>query len=292
MIEIENALYQKEGTTGGLIRVVDFLKNGNKNILMSNGELNAYVDHNNGGHVFELDFKPRHVNLCAGYCSATHEPPRIISPGKSRTAFVDHILPELASFGDFVEGRAQELGNFVSGKFEYKIKKIGAGVRTLLSKQGVVVQEGRACPLAMEKVLGLEKDKGVLSFVYQLSNHSFTPYAFRFAIELTLTLPGAATQSAFIYAGKGKRVRRSCTENVTFDSVTDWEIVDPVSAVRLKFVTQKPVDIWLYSAEPQYQGTTFVLSTAVRMEGSTVWTLMGKMVCRNLRQRSRDSHEI
>jgi len=45
----------------------------------------------------------------------------------------------------------------------------------------------------MEKVFGLEKDSGILSFVYQLGNHSLTSMGLTFAVELAFSLPARST---------------------------------------------------------------------------------------------------
>ena len=283
MIEIEREILKKDKVTGGQIRIADFLRNGTKSIVMSNKNLKVYIDHKNGGQVFELDYRERSANLFACYNAKPHIPPRIIVAGKSHTSFIDHFLDEDCQRSDFISNTAKKHGDFINGQFDYKIKKTASSVKTILIRQGSININSKPYPLIIEKVFGLEKDKPGLSFVYQLSNHSLTTYAFKFAVELNISLPGAQSHQAEIICNK-KSHNRLAWDRITFNDVTEWRFVDRRIGVEIKFITQKPVTVWCYpvAQSSPYQGTTLVITKPVSLEENSVWSLMGKISCKKI----------
>lgn len=290
LILVEKEVREYEKIEGGRIRISDFLRNGNKSIIMSNESLKVYCDYKNGGHIFELDYRDRALNLCAAYNPLPHSPPDILSPGKSFTSFIDRIHPEETTAADFITGKVRDLGNFADGTFEYKIKKSASGVKTVLSRQGSFERGDKALPLNMEKVFGLEKNSGTLSFVYQLGNHSLTSMGFTFAIELAFTLPGAVDRQARLLCGKDTHLNIGL-ECVQLEQATKWSLVDLSAGVRLHFMTQKPLDVFClpiigvdHAPDPSC-GIRLVLVSRVTLEQSSTWTLMGNIVCKKLREK-------
>jgi hypothetical protein len=273
LISIEKALYEKEKIRGGNIRVSDFLKNGAKTLILTNNSISAYIDYKNGGRVFEIDYKSRNFNIC--------------SVQKEKAPFfIDHCLPADTGINDFSGNIVPESGDFVYGEFGYKIKKSQNGLKAVLNRNGTVVQSDRNCPLSMEKVIGLEKDHSVMSFAYQLSNHSLTPYNFRFGVECSLVLPGLECGMARMTHDKDAFPGLD-SNMVVLNNVTTWALDDACAGVRINFSVQKPVDLWCFpvSAGRHKPGCdiTIVITSPVSIDGSKSWSLMGEMVFRKLR---------
>jgi 4-alpha-glucanotransferase len=297
LIDIEHELRERNNVEGGQIRIADFLRNGSKSIIMTNKNLAVYIDHKNGGHIFELDVRRRRCNVCAGYNPARHALPMVIEPGLSHTAFIDHFVPLDTTVEELRAKRLTELGDFVAGAFEYKIKKTDSGIKAALNRQGSVVQGEKTCPLSMEKVLGLEKDHPALSYAYQLSNHSLTPYAFRLAIEITFSLPGVADNTAFLLHKKEKLAGLG-GQLVSLPQVSEFHLADPVCGVRIHCSLQKPMDLWCFPAVAireegaPHEGVTIVLSSPVTIDGSDVWSCMGKIQFKRLALSEKRADEI
>jgi hypothetical protein len=290
LILVEKEVRGHEKPEGGRIRISDFLRNGNKSIIMSNDSLKVYCDYKNGGHIFELDYRDRALNLCAAFNPTPHSPPDILSPGKSFTSFIDRIHAVETASADFIAGTVRDLGNFADGAFEYKIKKTASSVKTVLSRQGSFERGDKPLPLNMEKVFGLEKDSGILSFVYQLGNHSLTSMGFTFAIELAFSLPGAVDRQARLICGKTSHANIGW-ESVLLEQTTKWSLADLSAGIRLQFVTQKPLDVFClpimggeHSPDPSC-GVRLVLVSRVSLEQSSTWTIAGNIVCKKLREK-------
>ena len=288
MIEIEKELFAKEEIKGGHIRITDLLKNGNKTILMSNKSLALSIDYKNGGQVFELDYKTRNHNLCSTLGASRHTAPMIVEAPRSKTAFIDHCLPVETGIEDFAENRFLEYGDFVSADFGYKIKKTGSGIKAVLHRNGTLVQGEKNCPLVIEKALGLEKDFPVLSFAYQITNRSLANYAFRFAAESGLSLPGLADGTTCIIQGKTAHAILDTTR-FSMEGITEWAMDDRASGILVHFVMNKPVDVWCIPIRPDNghaaatQAITIVISAPVSLEGSKAWSLIGTLELKKTR---------
>jgi hypothetical protein len=264
---------------------------------MANAGLKVYIDHRSGGTVFELDLEEQRMNVCAGYNPRRHEVPGVVVPGKSRTAFIDHLISNETTLLDFMNGAYTELGDFVRGRFDYNVKKSSSSVKAVLNRQGALLQADKPCPLYMEKVFALEKDTADLSFVYQLSNRSLTPYSFTFATELTLVLPGASRQLARL--GCGKSVWKNlAVDRLSQQDVTEFVLEDNSLGLKISVQTQKPVAVWCFPVgqpsgdNPAYHGTTLVLSAPVSLSESSSWTLMGKLSFRAVRTQGEEPDAI
>jgi hypothetical protein len=297
MIEIEQALDEKDDIKGGQIRINDFLRNGNKAIIMSNKNIALSIDFKNGGQVFEMDFKSRHSNVCGAISTARHLLPMIIEPPLSRTAFIDHCVTEETGIDGFLRNSFTELGDFFSGDFSYKVKKTPTGIKTVFNRNGSLMQGEKNCPLNLEKVFGLEKDFPIVSFVYQFSNHSLTSYAFKFAVEMTFALTGIGSDKARIT--QGKNVHDDFDKKpFSMDGINQWTLDDVQSGIRLDFGLQKAVDVWCFPAQAPSgsldgsHAVTMVITAPVTIEGSKAWSLMGSIVLKKLRMQKKEGDEI
>ncbi len=282
MVAIDHALQKRDKISGGQIRIADYLKNGTKSIIMSNKSLKVYIDHKNGGQIFELDFLDRASNLMTCFNPACHTLPRIIAPGKSPTSFTDYFCDQTVQPSEFINGTVKHYGDFIASPFEYKIKKTASSVKTILSRQGSIALNGKPFPITMEKVFGLEKDKPELSFVYQLSNHALTTYAFTLAVEINLSLPGMLHHQVELIDGRKKRYTSALFEKIVLEEATESVFVDRKTGVEIRFKTQKPVTLLFYPAalSSPYQGTKCLLLAPVSLAENGVWSLMGKLICR------------
>jgi hypothetical protein len=294
LIDIENELYERRGISGGVIRLSEFLRNGNKSVLMANKALKLYIDHKNGGQVYELDYLERSFNACAAYNPAIRQSPEVIDPRESKLAFSDKIFPGLPTYEDYKTGAVTDCGNFSCLPMEYTFKGSPGGVRILLNAAGGFTQEGRQNPLTIDKVFSLEKDGAVLSYSYKLGNQTPIPYSFTFAIEFPLSLPGVPKQQAELKADKQK-LDINIDAPITVDDITEWEINDEDAGVRLEFVTQKKVNIWLFTQDAAEKtkstlskgayGTTLMITSQTEIEPNSTQSFTGRICFKKIRMR-------
>ncbi|MCL2689307.1 MAG: DUF1926 domain-containing protein, partial [Chitinispirillia bacterium] len=191
--------------------------------------------------------------------------------------------------GDYISGVSKDCSNFSDSPFEYTFKNTSAGVKVLLSGLGGFTKEGRSCPLGMEKVFGLEKDKAALSFSYKLSNNALTNYSFTFGIELPLALAGCLNKEAALICDK-KKYDLGGELPVIVENVTEWEIEDWDVGVKMQFVTQKSVNIWAFPPDggqiKSSNGIIMMISCPVTLDPNAAFAFTGKISFKKLKSKS------
>ena len=269
----------------GRVRITDFLRNGGKTILLSNENIKTYIDHNNGGQLIGFDFRKKKVNLCSVYNPERYEVPDIVVSGSTRTWFYDRIITSDGSEMETSTHLANDTSDFGSSVFDYKVHKNSSGINVSLVHTGSFHCGDRQCPLTMEKVFGLDKDKASLSFVYQFSNPSLMEYDFLFATELHLFLPGIITSHATLsvqnntYGALGSTFLR-------IPQATNWSIDDPLSGIRLQFHLQKQSTLWCLpqtDSNQPIQGFRVVITHPIKLTSSSPIKFLGKIHCKTIK---------
>ncbi|MFP4415862.1 MAG: alpha-amylase/4-alpha-glucanotransferase domain-containing protein [Chitinispirillaceae bacterium] len=296
MINIERRLVKKQHSKGGHIKITNFLRDGTKSIILGNQALRAFIDHNGGGQIFELDYFGRAVNLCAAYNYNRHIIPKILVAGKSPSSFIDYIClptpPNNQCVDDILK---QQVGDFYNGHFDYMISKNANSVKVILNRRGIAHLEDKPRPLRMEKVFSLEEDKPAISFVYQLANPSLSSFSFTFVTAITLGLPGVESGETLLHIDKHDKHQLSDTP-VCFENTSKWSVVDTQLGARLDFAVQKPITLHVlpshssendFRTKAGYQGTRFLLCAPITLEENAVWSLMGKISFRRTEMKGR-----
>jgi len=295
LIDIESELYERRGVNGGVIRLSEFLRNGYKSAVLINRALKLYIDHKNGGQVYEFDYLERSFNACAAYNPAIRRSPEVVDPRESRLAFSDKVFVCPPAYDDYKSGAIADCGNLSRLPMEYTFKNSSGGVKILLSAVGAVVQDGRSTPLTVDKVFGLEKDGAVLSYSYKLGNPTPTAYAFTFAVEIPLSLPGVPARQTELKTDKQK-FDIGTEAPITVNDVTEWEIDDEEAGVRLEFVTQKRVNIWLFTQDAKdagkstkskgAYGTTLMIMSQTEIEPNSTQSFTGRISFKKIKKRA------
>ncbi|MBN2037604.1 MAG: DUF1926 domain-containing protein [Chitinispirillaceae bacterium] len=290
LIELERHCTGKNEHTGGRIHITDFLRNGTKSIIMSNRCLRAYCDYKNGGRLYELDYNDRLLNLCATYNHSRHTTPEIIAPDQTYSTFVDRIYHVQTTPEMIINGTAGDIGSFSNGAFDYAIKKTSSSVKTVFTREGSYAFDQKVFPLHLEKVLGIEKDDAVLSFVYQLSNPSLTKCSFIFASELHFSLAGVHDHALRLIHGK-HMYQNVGWETIMIEKAVKWSLSDHALGVRIGFVSQKPLDVFCLPIKGEEGridpscGIKIILTSPVSLDASASWSLIGALSCKKIRER-------
>ncbi|MCL2220248.1 MAG: DUF1926 domain-containing protein [Chitinispirillia bacterium] len=287
LIDVERELYELRDTQNGVIRLADFLRNGYKSVIMSNKALKMCLDHKNGAHVYELDYRERSYNAFAAYNPAVRTRPNVIVPRESKLGFCDKIfMPGQLNAEDYARGLIKDCANFAESAFEYTFKNTPTGVKVILNCTSGFADGGRTYPMSMDKVFGLEKDSATLSYSYKLGNTSLTNYSFIFGTEIPLALPDSSDgEGARIIGGKTKQTV-SGKETIIINDITEWAVEDEEAGVRMEFVTQKKVDVWLLG------GDTLLITCPVEIEANTAVSLTGRISFKKIKARRNNDDSL
>ena len=137
------------------LTISDFDKDGEDEVILSNDLLNLYFSPARGGALFELDYKPKAINLV-----------------DTKFSLVDNF------FGPDESG----ISDFASGRYHFLPRRQGAEVNLRLSREGRV----QGAPVKVEKSVSLFGKHSIFTVEYEVSNLGSDPDEFWFGIELNL----------------------------------------------------------------------------------------------------------
>jgi hypothetical protein len=197
-ILVEDALEEKMGAQE-TVKVVerDFDHDGQVELLLEGKWLNIYIKPDEGGNVFELDFKGESIaHNFAGTLTRRPEQYHLKWEQKPtvdwhrKTLLRDHLLREELNLNDFVKMEHMfDQGDFTIEKFTHQIIQNEKEATVKLSRIGHDWSRSAENKLQITKAITLPLNSPKLTISYEVKNLSSKILNLRFAPESTLIPP-------------------------------------------------------------------------------------------------------
>ena len=247
LIKAEKLIGSKYPKTVIDLEITDFDKDGYDEILVESPVHNAYFKPNTGAAMFLYDFKASEKNLLdtmtrreEGYHEKLHhaqiagqdnidsaasihdlviakEPgleKYLIYDDYERKSFIDHILDDNVSIDSFYQHSYEEKGDFYKGIYNLdKTNKAKDKISLFFSRSGNIKQGEQSLPLKIEKIIDIHKTNELINTRYILTNLSYSPIKFKFAVECNYGLQAGHAHDRYYYNSAGK------LDNAFLDSV-------------------------------------------------------------------------
>lgn len=298
------------------VEKIDYDKDNQEEILVSNAKMNAYFDPDYGGSLFELDYLPKsfclsntlarreesyHRKLIAGNgtkASSNHEgqPLSIHNIVKTkeeglekhlfrdwyeRRSFLDHFFGPETSLENVSKCQYAELGDFVNQP--YVVEKInqGKGKKTtiVLKREGRIFHNQTHQRVNVEKAFTFCPDDSSIEVEYCIENCTEGKASLWFGVEFNLTLlAGEDEKRYYHYPCNGLGDRRMISQG-TLKEVETFGMVDEWSGFKLTFSFDQPPDLWRFPIKTVSQSEDGFEST---YQGSVIlpnWKLDLKKRC-------------
>ncbi|MEZ6058369.1 MAG: alpha-amylase/4-alpha-glucanotransferase domain-containing protein [Planctomycetaceae bacterium] len=236
LIAADNAVEQLSGRTGRWVSIEagDFNLDARKEVKLASDRLVAYLSPARGGHLYELDLRSTRVNLLSTLDRRPepyHERVRVAAQQQQddaphflgvddhvllkqadldtklgydawpRKSLVDHFLSETATLDDLWKCDG-EIGDFVLGVYETKLRRSDSRVEAVLTRSGFA---GEA-PVTITKTIALDTQLGSqLEITYQLSGMS-PGDQHRFAVEFHFAAMASGADDRYFYDHRGQQL--------------------------------------------------------------------------------------
>ncbi len=218
------------------LELCDFDMDGAEEVCLCSRRLSAYLKPNQGGGLYELDLKPKGLNLLATLArrpEAYHrdllaraqsgELTRVESihdirfakqPGLEkrllydrypRWSLLDHFFTPGTTLNQLVSGRHTEPGNFPGASYSLGIigRRTSSPAVQLESAHQVLCGD-EPVPIRVSKVVRLTDKGGSLSAAYQVVNRGVGKFEALFAVEFNFALLAGDSPGSFYHLGEGE----------------------------------------------------------------------------------------
>ncbi len=207
------------------VEVFDFDKDGYEDIVVNTPLLNVGISPNCGGEIFEIDYKPKALNIIntlsrrqesyhakirphseKNNSLSPQNPGELVSihdivgskeenlgthlyyDKYRKASLIDHFFGDDASFEEFFRSSVLERGDFVEKPFTFKIKsKEKSCIVTLIREATVNTTEGEI-PVKLEKNIYIDTHKSEMNFKYEIKNMSEKSLSINFGVEFNVAL--------------------------------------------------------------------------------------------------------
>lgn len=309
LIAAEKELDEIEERRGIQCEMTDFDCDGKDELIVESRKLNVYINPNEGGSIFELDFKPISFNLLdvlsrreEGYHSRLHqlgmheEARKAVSVHDTvkekgleryldfdwyrRASLLDHFLGEGTTLDDFAGCKYPEQGDFVNRPYDVKTVLNNRTLLVSLERRGGVWTGSERHRIRIMKTISLEQDSSDLLIGYTIENLENEPISLWFGIEFNYgLLAGDAEDRYYVFDDTSVEDRRLRSKGIV-EQTKRASIVDEWLGIRITLALERTAAFWRFPIETVsiseggfervYQSSVLLPNWKIQLEKS--WT--------------------
>ncbi len=251
----------------------DYNLDGRPEVRLASNRLVALVAPAHGGHLYELDARAICHNLLATLTRREEAYHKKVRAGQSadggdvasihdrvvfkqegldqrlqydrhrRKSLVDHFYELDASLAQVVGGEYQELGDFVTGTFEAKLRRSADRMQVQLSRDGHV--SGHT--VRITKGLTLSAGEQTLEVAYLLEGLPIDE-VLHFGVEMNFAGLPAGADDRYFHDGQGQRLGQLGTQLDLID-VNQLGLVDEWLGIGVDLSVDRPTSLWTFPIE-------------------------------------------
>lgn len=293
------------------LETLDYDLDTKKEVKISNPMINAYFKPERGGHLYELDYKPRAVNLLntlsrreeayhrkvlsqketgegAGIKSIHELAPRIEEGLKEilfydtyqRESLIDHFFQRSASLKDFANGQILQLGDFLTAPYQPRAEEWADRIILGMERSGSLLQGQEGLPLKVKKRVEVDHLNPVILIAYSIENLSSRTLESSFGVEFNFSMSSGDAPGRY-YLLKDETPAGHLALEATFTSQKKISLVDEGLGLRVSLEWNPPCDVWVLPIhtvsqsesgfEKVYQGSTLLLKWNITLEPASTW---------------------
>jgi hypothetical protein len=260
-------------------QILDFDKDGQDELLVHTPSLGLYFSLNLGGTLFELDFKPKSINLLdtltrreEGYhkklwelkeksqiqkgeeVTSIHDQiltkeegleKYLIYDWYRRGSLIDHFLGEHTKLEDFSTCKYPEQGDFVNQPYLHKIEKGDGGLNVTLYRDGFVWIGEKRTPITVAKRILIKPNSSELDIFYLLINNHIERVNLWFGVEFNFAMLSEDDQKRFYCMEEGHEIKGKKLASVSnAGKAFDFGIADQYLKLDINFKLDPPCQLW------------------------------------------------
>ncbi|MEX0585847.1 MAG: alpha-amylase/4-alpha-glucanotransferase domain-containing protein, partial [Pirellulales bacterium] len=275
LIAADNLLDLAAGREGAWIEAAgaDFNFDARQEVYVATDKLVALVAPAAGGMLYELDVRSICHNLLAtlarrpeayhrkvllgasqgsGEAASIHDrvvfkhpnlEQRLIYDRHPRKSLIDHFFDVAVPAEMVARGEAAELGDFVAGAYEARLRRNPDRIQVQMVRDGMV----QGVPLRITKGLTLEAGSSSVEIAYMIEGLPLDR-VFHFAVELNFAGMPSGADDRYFHDGNGERLGQLGTK-LNLNEATQLALVDEWLGLEVSLASNRPTGIWTFPIE-------------------------------------------
>ncbi|MGR3311532.1 MAG: alpha-amylase/4-alpha-glucanotransferase domain-containing protein [Candidatus Brocadiales bacterium] len=266
--------------------VADFDLDAAHEVYIGNEGLDAYFKPDRGGHLYEFDYKAKGINLLntlarrkeayhnkiislkngvqSGAAKSIHD---VAAPKQEglekklhydwylRESLIDHFFGMDTRLEEVACCKYDEVGDFVQSPYEVGLSDGDGKIMILLQRIGNISQNGNRLPIAVEKIVSLDKDSTTLSISYCVKNISQQEIETCFGVEFNVSV-SAGNAIGRYYKLEGIDNAGHLAVEADFTSQKRIDLVDEWLGVGVQLEWNVSADVWVFPIQTVSQSET------------------------------------
>lgn len=235
IIAVEKETEKLAKLDGRRVEVSDFLRNGYRQILANNSDLQFLLEQSEGASLRSLVYKPAQVNLVSS----------LRQNGDIPRAFVEHLLSPSVSESKQVESALNDGVGILDAPYDYQIERREDSLGILMRSEQMADIESEKHVLHVEKEFSLKGRSSALEVSYALSNGTFSDLNAYFGTELNLGFRKFHGERAYDLKIDGKRIPLESSMPFLYPSASEVVLKDGILSYAFRFRFSRPASVAL-----------------------------------------------
>lgn len=265
------------------LHVTDFDADGREELVAETRVYNLYFAPRAGGTLFEMDYKPKAVNLLDTMTrrkeayhnkllaikdqKAAPDPSGVASihdlviakePGLEkklhydryrRTSLIDHFFAADTQLDELARCDYREVGDFVAAAYDYETESTAECLIIRMYRTGLVLANGSNHRIRLSKTVSILPSSALIKIAYQLTNLDAVPVALWFGTEFNVALLAGNAPDRYYYFDRQLSDHRHLASSGIVESVRQMGLKDEWQKIDVQFQFDQPAMVWRFPIE-------------------------------------------
>lgn len=273
-----NSVYKKGWVD---FQLTDLDADGKDELVVETKLYNLYFAPHSGGTLFEMDYKPKAVNLLdtmtrrkeayhekllhiddannehSGVASI-HDTVVAKEPGLAqrlkydwyrRTAFVDHFPGSETSLEALANCEYDELGDFVANPYICETESTSNGLKIEMSREGSVFMDNSKRKIQLTKIFQIKPNSSEIEIHYEIKNLEQESLELWFGVEMNFALLAGNAPDRYYYFDQKFDGEKNLASMGIVNDVGKMGLIDEWMKLDVQLSYNTPTTVWRFPVE-------------------------------------------
>lgn len=265
------------------VKVTDFDADGRDEMIVETKVYNLYFAPHTGGTLFEMDYKPKAINLLdtmtrrkeayhnkllslnnhanhnnGSGVSSIHDLVIAKEPDLDkklkydwyrRSSLIDHFLAPDTELVQLANCEYKEEGDFVQLPYKYETELTKTCLNIKLFREGILKSKGRAYKISVTKHVKIERKKSNINIGYEIKNLENSTIELWFAPEFNYALLAGNTPDRYYYFDRELNESRHLASSSSVESVQQMGLKDEWLKIDIQLTFNRKTTLWRFPVE-------------------------------------------